>query len=181
MNWIKGLKRVWAVYASLVVVVVISHNQLGLQNAFSASTPISFAYPISSSSLNQPLEKLQQKTKKITMEDGFQFRIEATSEINARSIVDEIITRDPARIREMLSGQDYIGYMRGKQQIASFPMTLPRNTALKAMREEFEPERSIAAKFGITWNIVIQILVWAFTPVLLFLVARWIWRGFRPL
>jgi hypothetical protein len=180
VNIHQGLKRVWIVFSIIAALGTIASYQDRLKAAFALPQPITFVFPEQKN--KEMLNKLGYKkpTKLVTLDNGFRFRVAAASLEHVlkieQSILDETATliSDP----EFKAGTIYFGIV-SKSSSVSFPFETRREVAVKAIRREFEPQLSLSSKANVLGSVFSEVAFWVLSPLVLYLTALWVWRGFR--
>lgn len=81
---------------------------------------------------------------------------------------------------ELARADVFVGVILDKP-IARFLIGTERSVAKGAMLKEFAKEMSLSAKAQVLFRLLADMLIWAFSPLFVFVCLRWVWRGFRSI
>jgi hypothetical protein len=181
MNWTKGLFRLWVLYLFFAVAYVAQSYWTKIQVAFSPIPKARFVYPIEAAQTKKFKVPRGIETKKVTLTNGLRLQVEAETKSEATAVVEKLIADGKAEtISELARSEIFVGVM-SEHPIAVFPIDLERRVAEAAMHKEFANEMSLSAKAQVLSRLLVDMLLWAFSPLIAFVCVKWVWRGFRPI
>jgi hypothetical protein len=141
---------------------------------------VHFIYPIPESGPQKYKAPRSIKTKEVVLNTGLELLVEAETNAQAEAVVNQLLDGENSTLDKMARAEVYVGVIFGKP-IARFPIDLERSVAKAAMLEADAKEMSLSAKAQVLLRLLADMLLWAFSPLIVFVCVKWVWRGFRPI
>ena len=186
MNWMNGLKRLWLVY-SLLVSAIVAISFFGgvsamVQSSVSSSkAPAEIWYVLGD--VRDEVQSMVDQGKSEVEIDAFLAGL-GLSAVDMRSLGSRFAFQDRPHYRlSKKSGDRYLnGYFPAWFDKARARVLIDKRDPFVWPGTPQEPKSSFPMKelFQLILRSFATWLTWVASPVALVLLARWIWRGFKP-